>query len=244
MSIIRVDADIAQVMRAFEGFEDQIPFAVSKAINRVAVDAQKAQVAHQRAIFTVRRTAWVDKAVKVKPFATKTRLQATISIDPPGGKKRADILSKFEAAGVKRSTKAGGRLAVSESRISRSDNGGGRQKRPRDFKLVEVVPGTIYRGPGRVFMIRQPDGTGGIFKRVGKKATKKRAGAGRRLVSDIGSRMVRDANVVTLYRFTPSAKIDNRLHFEATVGGSIRATFLRHFEAELTEAIRTAKVGR
>ena len=78
----------------------QVPFATSVAINETAKDFQRVQVAHIEEAFTIRRQTFARRAVKIKPFATKRQLTATVSIDPPGG--RAEIFAKFERGGTKR----------------------------------------------------------------------------------------------------------------------------------------------
>lgn len=88
------DTEISAFLRAV--YRDQLPFATSTAINLTARDFQKAQREHQEDIFTIRRKAFVQNAVKIKPFAKKTSLEARVLIDPPGGQARADILTKFE----------------------------------------------------------------------------------------------------------------------------------------------------
>lgn len=66
-------------------FSDQLPFVEAMAINDSAKQAQKVQRAHQREAFEVRRKSFMDRAVKIKPFATKQKAEAKISVDPPGG---------------------------------------------------------------------------------------------------------------------------------------------------------------
>jgi hypothetical protein len=262
---ISITAMAAEVKSVLRGFESQVPFAAARAINQTALDAQDAQRKHQHVVFTFRRPAsqnFGDKAVKLKPFATKARLEAVIAMDGPAGASKDDLFTKFERGGKKRSRKPGGRLAIPnirEARTSRSDNSR-RNKRPKDFNFTEVVPRgggfkghvarqanrngrvRVFRGKGRTFMIQNPDGTGGIFLRMGRRSGGKRKKGGRaRLASNLSTRKVFDTNIQTLYRFTKEAPIDNRLQFETTITGSVRAVFKRHFEVQLGEAIKTSK---
>lgn len=92
-------ADAERFLAAVRG---QLPFATSKAINDTAKDFQKAETEHIFSIFTVRREQFAQRAVKIKPFASKHKLEAIVSIDPPGGKARADIFAKFETDEQKR----------------------------------------------------------------------------------------------------------------------------------------------
>lgn len=80
-------------------FTNQVPYATARAINLVSQDAQSSirEGIHQR--FVVRRPTFIDRSIKIKPFATKQTLTATISVSPPAGAK--DVLSQHEEGGEK-----------------------------------------------------------------------------------------------------------------------------------------------
>lgn len=135
---IQCDVDLSAFERAFGEFADQIPYATSLALNAVAVDAQKAIRGHIHDEFIVRRRAWIDNSVKIKPFATKETLSATVSIDPAGGN---DVLSKFEDGGTKAS-QTGGNIAIPNADVF-PDNSKviPQAKRPRNLKGAFKVIG-------------------------------------------------------------------------------------------------------
>lgn len=101
---IKVNVDIKAVSKALGDLKNQIPFAISTAVNDVAKKAQTDIRSHIHEKFIVRRPAWIDRSVKIAPFANKQTLSATISIDPAGGN---DVLSKFEEGGTKTSQRGG-----------------------------------------------------------------------------------------------------------------------------------------
>lgn len=126
-------------------FAKQVPFATSLALNETAKDFQKAQRARLGDIFTLRRKQWAERSVKIKPFATKTKQEVRISIDPPGG--RHDILGKFETDTVKRPV-SGEHVAVPvDAKRSRS---GIVQARDRPRRAIAEGRAFIRRVGGRV----------------------------------------------------------------------------------------------
>ena len=221
---------------------DQLPFATSLAINNVTKEAQAFQRQHMLGTFQVRRRQWVERNVKIMRFSNKRQrpIHSLIGIEAPGDPSRSDILSKFEEGGVKR-PKDGRRLAVPDE-VKRTTGGVIRRgMRPKDFQFRVWGRGPkaeILVGERRTFMIRKADGTGGIYQRTGRKR------AGRRLASDIRTRAVRDLNVRVLYRFTPEANIDSRLHFEENVDGVVRARFSRTFKEAFEKAIAAGRIER
>lgn len=216
---ITIQVDSAAMQLAIRSFRDQAAFAISRAINTTALGAQAAQVKHQRDVFTVRRADFVDRAVKIKPFATKRSLVAVLSIDPPGGQARADILTKFEEGTPK--VPRGPRLAVPDGARRGKTGGVEPSLRPRALNFQPYgASGRVMRGDKRTVLIRLPGGRGGIYQRrgVGKRST-----------------------LFRLFVFTPRAKTPRVLDFEKTIEASVRANFKRNFEIALAEAIRTAR---
>ncbi len=154
--MIDVGINSRDLDRFLKKFKEQAPFAISTAINETLKDAQKVQRAHQRRVFNGRRKNWVDKSVKIKPFANKRTIEGSILIDPPGGQQRADILTKFEGGGTKTAT--GGNLAIPNSgaRVPRNKPG---RSGPRSLNI-----GRDGRGDKRTYLVKNV----GIFRRTGK----------------------------------------------------------------------------
>lgn len=141
-------ADVGRIVGLV--FSDQVPHATANAINDTAKDAQKVQRAHQRSIFDVKRPVWVDRAVKIKPFATKQRAEARISIDPPGGK--ADVLGQHEAD-IRKTPIQGGHIATPTENVPRTAAGVVRTSwRPGRLKKRS------FRGGFRTFVRQTPRG--------------------------------------------------------------------------------------
>lgn len=187
---IGVRSNLARVRRDHRRFHaDQVPFATSKAINELAKSFQRQQTGHMEQEFTVRNRLFVSRAVKIKPFATKRSLKATVQIEPPGGPRTADILAKFEGGGTKKPR--GSRLAVPQQ-VRRTKTGKvSTSLRPSNLQLTTVTS-TVSKGAKRTFSIRLPGGRGGIYQRVGR---------GRR------------GKVRLLYSFIPRARIKPVLGF-------------------------------
>jgi hypothetical protein len=122
-------------------------------------------------------------------------------------------------------------LAVPDPKLRGVRGGVPKGKRPKGFAFTLWGTGpkaTVLIGKKKTFLIKYPDGTGGIYQRVSK---------GRSFVSSVKTRKVRDASIDTLYRFTPMARIQSRLRFEVTVTGVIKARFQRTFKEALALAI-------
>jgi len=234
---------VSQALRSL--YRDQIPFATSKAINATLVDGQRAQRQHMRRAFTLRRPGFADRSIKIRggDWATKRRLKGIIRVETPGGGARNDVFTQHEPGGDKHPL-SGTRLAVPQGGLRVGVIP--RNKRPKSY-LFERMGGKqatarfVYRGRGRTWMIRNPDGSGGIYQRVGAKATKRRPGAGRRLVSDRDTRKTRDMHVRVLFLFTPLARLERRLAFVDTVTRTARKEYPKRFQEEFHKAIQTAR---
>lgn len=100
--------------------------------------------------------------LKIKPFANKRRLSATVQIEPLGGQRTADILAKFEEGGTKR-PREGRHLAVPIEARRTKRGIISRAQRPRAFQFREI--GKSIVGLKRTFLIPRV----GIFQRRGKR---------------------------------------------------------------------------
>ena len=212
-ALLDVDFDSRDTSRWLGSMAKQTPFALSVAINDTLKDAQKVQRAHQRRVFTVRRPQWIDRSVKIKPFATKRTLTGTMAIDPPGGKRTSDILAKFESGGRKQ-VREGRHLAIPiEARRTKAGIVS-RRNRPKGFRFKRV--GRSIRGERRTFIIAGV----GIFQRVGRR---------------------KNSRIRMLYRFKTSVPIDRRLDFIANAERVVQQMFDRNFDRAFDRAVATAK---
>ena len=213
MALLDVEFDSRDTQRWLGGMAKQTPFALSVAINDTLKDAQKVQRAHQRRVFTVRRPRFSDLSVKIKPFATKRTLTGTMAIDPPGGKRTADILTKFESGGIKR-VRDGRHLAIPVEARRTKAGVVSRRNRPKSFRFRRV--GRSIRGERRTFIMPGI----GIFQRVGRR---------------------KNSRIRLLYRFKTSVPIPRRLDFIQNAERVVQQMFDKNFDRAFDRAVATAR---
>jgi len=233
--MITLRIDMAGLTESITSFQDQIPFATSLALNRVANAAQQAERAGIGERFTIRRP-WVLQGVKIenRDRATKRNLEVTIGIDA-----QRSFLSKFEAGGIKVPLAGGKSIAVPEQGV-RPDISSivPKSKRPRAFNFVRRTPRrpsgfTVYEGSQRTFFIQQADGSGLIFQRTGKG----RGARDRNATSSSGH----DDNLKILYVTTPHVRIPAELEFATTIQRVVREQFAQIFAQAFEEAKASAR---
>jgi hypothetical protein len=207
--------------------ENQIPFALSRALNLTANNIQSAVIAQLGDRFTLPRPVFMSRLVKIenRDRATKRKLSVIVGIQGP----RAEILAQHEDGGAK--LPSGRSLAVPVNVRRNKYDIITRGNRPRGFAFERQQLGTetgveIYRGRGRSFMVRYPSGRGWIFKRVGRRGT------GRWGELFTGTSV--------LYHLQPKVQLDARLGFKNTAEQVMRAKMNANFEIALEEAMRTA----
>lgn len=217
---ITITVDPSKALRQLNDDEkNQIPFALSRAVNSTALDVQRAVRNRQRSIFTLRRPEWADRSVKMVKFAKKSDPTAQIGIHPPGatGEQRADIIAKFEDQTQK--LPRGRTIAIPVSaRIKRGNTGIiSKRDRPKAYNFHQQ--GKRIVGDRGTFVIRKPDGSGMIFQRVGKKP----------------------GTVYALYILARRARIRPNLQFIRSAQSVVDTRFNQHMVREFDKAMRTAK---
>jgi len=234
--MITLRIDMAGITESITSFQDQIPFAASLALNRVANAAQQAERAGISERFTIRRP-WVLQGVKIenRDRATKRNLEVSIGIDA-----QRSFLSKFEPGGIKVPLGGGKSIAVPEVGV-RPDITQivPKSKRPRAFNFVRRTPRrpsdfAVYEGSQRTFFIQRADGSGLIFQRTrkgsdGHDRTAKSGDSGR------------DENLKLLYVTTPHVKIPAELEFATTIERVVREQFAHIFAQAFEEAKASAR---
>jgi hypothetical protein len=208
--------------------KNQLPFSASKALNLTTKDFQRDQVAHMGKIFTVRRPAWIRRGVKIKPWATKRRLYAQVQIEPPGGQRRADIITKFERQTYKKALR--GNLAIPSKELRKKTKTGVIPKalRPRALDMkAHGASNRVMKGKKRTFLIHMGH-EGFIFQRLGRRL-KRKPGSGRR------------GNVRLLYYLKPRVAISPELNFMQNARNAVKWYFPGHMRREFRRAIRTAR---
>lgn len=200
-------------------FDDQVPFATARAINDAALASQRVQRVHQQRVFEQRRPRWQERAVKIKPFATKRKPEAKISIDPPGGRGRAEMLTQHESDS--RKTPFSGRFVAVPTEHVRRTASGVIRKSDRPSVIRERGRrgrGTTRRGEfGRGTFLRMRGRRGAIWERT------------------------QDGGLRPLYWLVPSVPLDQRLDFFENVRTTVLSTFADAFTRRFDEAMRTAR---
>lgn len=205
-------------------FDEQLPFATSRALNRLAREFQKDQRDHMRGVFTIRRKAFLRNSVKIKPWATKHRLAVRIAIDSPRG--RSDIFGKFETQRRKGPFR-GRSVAVPSDHVPRTPTGVIRNAwRPRALLdgggqhgegRVIRSRGDVFRGGRRTFMVRRPGGRGTIFERT-------------------------SSGLRVLYQLVPQVPIEPELRFTRNAKRTASRGWTDAMTDEFNNAVRTARV--
>jgi hypothetical protein len=242
--MIQLQVNTQDVQRRLGAFRNQVPFVLATSINETLLLAQKAQRARQQQSFKIRNRTFMDRAVKISPFATKANPRGVLLIDPPGGQARASILTQHEEGGIKRASSQhgmGGSLWIPEptgptpARKIRSGVRGvpaGSGFRPRELGLKpHGTSGKVWQGANRTFLIRTADGRGIVLQRT--RGSRRRATRIRtRKTHWVGRR----SGVEVLYILTPNGRLQPRLHFEETVISTIQ----REWEPNVLQAIMRA----
>lgn len=214
--MVVIQWDDSDARRFVAGVLKQVPFAASKALNRLGNEFQAAEREGIRDRFHVRRP-WVLQTVKIRGAdrAKKDRLAIVIRIDATrqGDKSTGGgILAKFEPGGEKHAR--GRSLAVPMPlAVPRTAAGIIQAKfRPKALALTKV--GNTERGLEGTYVVPGV----GIFRRIPGNAS------------------------VLLYRFRESVPVPASLEFLATAARVVNDRYRAIFREELVAAIRSARV--
>jgi hypothetical protein len=229
--MITIDVNTSEALGWFDRVShDQLPFAMSKALNATATDFQVAERAHLREIFTLRRETWADRSIKITHFAKKTELWAKIAVAPPpsrSGGDNSDIFGKFEDETIKLPHNGHRALVIpldakrtGAGVVSESIKPGALHFR----RISTSGAATIYRGDKKTFMVQTADGRGFILQRTGPG-----------LHGDLF------AGSSVLFVLRPSAPIKPDLHFESTGQQVVDEMFFRRFDEAWERALETAR---
>lgn len=152
---VRVNVDVDEFLGELSDLSKrQAPFALSRGLNAIALDAQSAMRKRIHRNFTVRRAQFIDRLVKIEQFAKKSSLYVRFGIAGP----RADILTKFEAGGPRPTLSAHVALPIEAKRGKSGVIPRG--QRPRAL--------LSDRKAKRTFVIKTAGGRELLLQRVGK----------------------------------------------------------------------------
>lgn len=222
---MQIKVDASEVLGMLNSLHKQAPFAISRALNNLAVSGQHEVQARLGTAFTLRRRVFVERTVKMLQFANKRALVAVVGIDP-----ERDFLAKFEEGGQKRSL-TGRSLAVPIAARRGKTGIVVKSMRVRELQLraQHTKSGAVQlKGLHRTFAVKGPTG-GAILQRVGRKAK------GRTLSEEIAAGSVRVA-----YAFKRSVPIPASLQFYATFQRAAEK-WPQFMEAAWAQALATAR---
>lgn len=219
-------AEAARFERAISGAARQIPFAMSRALNREAFQIRNDVRAGIEQRFEIRRR-WVVTGVQVPKggTATKTKLVAEVEVE----RQRARFLSKFEKGG-RVAARAGGLFwAPAEDerpprRLSPVNLGFVARKR---IEGGFTAP-SISKGRHRTFLLdpRRNRGVNRYAQIIQRRGRRNQRGGG---------------HLVWLWRGFETIEVPPILRFEATAVDTFERTFRTFFREAYEQALRTAR---
>lgn len=207
--------------------DEQMPFALSSALNSTAFAVQKFEKARIPTVFD-RPTPLIKGAVRVEK-ATKQELTAKVYVDP----KRAIILKTHEEGGRRGDQKlerylrskgwlASGWRAIPTDKMPTNSYGNPRQAEVN--KLIAGLPGIsgVRGDKRRVFVIPQQRGglSPGVYRTLSRSA---------------------GAAIVKLYHFVSQAEYRERLGFVESARDEATRLLPGLMSAAIERAIRTAR---
>lgn len=195
----------------------QVRFATMLAINDTAKIVQKHEVEKVLPANIILRGHWwkpgTRLGINIGPFATKTRLSATVG-------SKADWLKLIEEGGVKKPS--GHRLAIEA----------GARPTERALLAKAIRPRQLLRRAGDVRVSRR-----------GRRSTVRKRGAGFIITTKGGAAIfVREAGELKrMYSLEPSARISPILKFFESGQLKVNEVYQAIFDARLKHAIATAR---
>lgn len=213
------------------GDSDQVPFAVSLWLNRLANAAQASVREGIKRRFKLHREDFNLRAIYISKANRATKASWSVVIEV---QQRADYLNKFEDGGEK--VAIGGRryLAIPNDKVF-SDGivDQGSPLRIKNLNLHKDEHGRLI-GDQQTFLLpmRNQAGQAGIFQRTAKDTRK---GQARK------SKDGQDSGIRLLYKLVARAKIPAKLEFIPTVQATVDAQAGQLMDQAIAEAQRTAK---
>lgn len=235
--MIQISIDPRAALGALTDAQDrQFPFAVSRALNRVANDAQKSMQAGLKERFHLRRTAWNLRGIKIskQDRSNKSTWRVVIQVSP-----ETSYLDKFEKGGFK--FPMGGHSYLWEPNAKVFKNKiipAGDPLRPKNLHM-HLDPGGRVIGDQRTFRVRPNNhGTTADFLILQRQS---RSGPKRAKHGKHGKMLERKSSTVVLYKLRKRIPIQAQLEFVSTIQSSVDATFDMHMGQAMVEAMRSAK---
>lgn len=206
-------------------------YAVSRALNQVAKEAQEAEREHMKKVFRLRREAFVLRGVKIArgDWATKTSLRVVIQLAYPDQRR---FMEQHEEGGI-RTRHGGKRLWQPNEKVFRSRIiGRSNPLHPKNLHLRKK--GGAIQGDQRTFLVRagrerlilQRIGSGGhrgFTSRSIDRLNLHNFGVGKAGQLKARKRRGREQQTRLLYRLVERVKIPARLEFVGTIDRTVAA---------------------
>ena len=249
MISIHVDTRGAMVM--FAHAQEQLPFAVSLGLNRIANAGQAAEQAQIRRAFKLRREQFVVRGVKIEKAdrATKTSWRVVIQLAYPDNR---PFMDQHEKGGFR--TRHGGRFLwqpnqqVFRSKIIAASN----PLHPKNLHMHKTDKGQI-KGDQRTFMVKTASGQRLVLQREDRRLDKRSARGLKSLNLDnyaggMGPRRKKETRSIRrtggtrlLYRLVERVRIPADLRFVDTIQREVAAKQGVIMQDAMRQALRTAR---
>lgn len=249
--MITIKVDPKSVLNGFSLFQDQqAPFAVSRALNRIANAGQSAEQAHMRESFHLRRESFVIRGVKIDKAdrATKSSWRVVIQLAYPD---QRHFMDEHEQGG-ERQRFGGGRLWKPNPEVFKSKIiGRSNPLHPSMLHLHKDAKGRIIgdqrtfliktKGNGKMLVLQRQDrGLDGRTKRGLKTLTLDNIHVG------MGPRMKREREfrrtngTRLLYMLVSRVRIPAKLEFVTTISKVVNEQLEPMLRQSFDEAVRDA----
>lgn len=248
MSGVQIQVNVSGPRLMLATAANQLPFAISLGLNRLANVGQAAEQARMRVAFHLRREQFVVRGVKINKVdrATKTSWRVTISLSYPDGR---PFMDQHEDGGER--TRHGGRFLwqpnaeVFKSKVIGASN----PLAPKNLHMSKTAAGQV-KGDQDTFMVKTVSGQRLVLQRIAKGLAR-----GTRLKSfnldnvhvGIGPRtkkskqLQRGAGTRLLYRLVDRVRIPADLEFVQTISREVAAQQVAVMDEAVRDALRTAR---
>lgn len=217
---IRISVNVTEAARMFKGWQKQVPYALSQALNGTVLAAQGQLRKDLRKRFII-RTNWVSKGLQAR-FATKRDLAAVIGSKDP-------FMAQQELGGQKTAQGQGMAIPIGPGGASPALRGAGLRGKTLQSRWPSKMPST--------FNIRTHEGQDLILQRTERYKSVKGKGKGK----NKGFSIVRDDRVRVIYRLKKTVKIKAKWGMRLSVALTAGDVLGKLFAIELASALKGAR---
>jgi len=249
-----ITVDSRACLGYFQDFnEKQLPFAVSKALNVIANDAQAAERKHISSVFRIRRD-WVLQGVYISPADRAKKSQWVVTIQIKGDR---DFLDRFERGEIKAPMHGRWLWLPNVQVFGDAVIGKNNPLAPKNLRMApDPTHGGQWRGANRTFMIHGSGNRGplvlqrmsgsakGISQRIGSGFMTKDSGrdvASGRFSKGKATKRQRRGGTRLLYTLISKVKMPVRLEFVNIITSTVNAEWEARLRESMTLAMATAK---